>query len=49
MVLTAQRSDVTVLVRPTMSQRDDVVRHGRLADNPGVGTISAKGFSAETT
>ncbi len=43
--LSAEAADVAVLVRSAMGQRHDVVRHGRLADNPGGGTITAERFS----
>ena len=45
MALGAEAADVAVLVRSAMGQRHDVVRHGRLADNPGGGAIAAEGFS----
>jgi hypothetical protein len=32
-----------------MGQRHNVVRHGRLADYPGGGTIAAEGFGAKPT
>ena len=44
MALGAEAADVAVLVRSAMGQRHDVVRHGRLADNPGGGAIAAEGF-----
>ena len=44
MAFGAQASDIAVLVRTSMGERDDVVRHGRLADNPGGGAITAEGF-----
>ena len=44
MALGAEAADVTVLVRSAMGERHNVVRHGRLADYPGKGTITAEGF-----
>lgn len=48
MALGAEAADVTVLVRSAMGERHNVVRHGRLADNPGGGTITAERFGAKT-
>ena len=48
MTLGAKAADVAVLVRPAMAQRHDVIRYGRLADNPDGGTITAERFGAET-
>jgi hypothetical protein len=45
MALGAKAEDVAVFVRSAMGERHDVVRYGRLADNPGGGAITADGFS----
>jgi hypothetical protein len=45
--LGAKAADVAVVVRSAMGQRHDVVRHGRLADNPSASTIAAEGLRAE--
>ena len=44
MALGAEAADVAVLVAAALGERHDVVRHGRLADNPGGGAIAAEGF-----
>lgn len=44
MAFGAKTADVAVLVRSAMSQRHDVVRDGRLADNPDRSAITAEGF-----
>jgi hypothetical protein len=44
MAVGAEAANVAVLVRSAMGQRHNVVRYGRLADNPGSGTITAEGF-----
>ena len=44
MALGAEAADVAVLVRSATGQRHDVVRYGRLADNPGGGAITAEGL-----
>ena len=44
MALGAEAADVAVFVRSAMAQRDDVIRCGRLADNPGGGAIAAEGL-----
>ena len=41
MALGAEAADVAVLVRPTMGERHDVVRYGRLPDSPGESAITA--------
>ena len=48
MTLCAEAADVAVLVRSAMGERHDVVRYGRLSDNPDGGTITAERFGAET-
>jgi hypothetical protein len=47
MALGAQAADVAVLVRSAMGQRHNVIRYGRLADNPDGGAIAAEGFGLE--
>ena len=42
--LGAEAADVAVLVRSATGQRHDVVRYGRLADNPGGGAIATEGL-----
>ncbi len=44
MALGAKTADVAILVRSAMSQRHDVVRYGRLADNPDRSAITAERF-----
>ena len=44
MAVGAEAADVAVFVRSAMAQRDDVIRCGRLADNPGGGAIAAEGL-----
>ena len=45
MALGAEAADVAVLVRSAKGQRHNMVRHGRLTDNPGAIAITAEGFS----
>ncbi len=49
MALGAEAADVAVLVRSATGQRHDVVRYGRLADNPGSSAITAEGLDTEPT
>ena len=49
MALGAEAADVAVLVQSAVGERHDVVRHGRLADYPGAGTIPTEGLGAEAT
>ena len=49
MALGAQAANVAVFVRSAMGQRHNVVRYGRLADNPDGGTIAAEWFGLEAT
>jgi hypothetical protein len=44
MALGAKAADVAVLVRSATGQRNDVIRYGRLADNPDRSAITAEGF-----
>ena len=44
MALGTKAADVAVLVRSAMAQRHDVIRYGRLADNPGGVAIATEGF-----
>jgi len=47
MTLGTEAADIAVLVRPAMGERHDVVRYGRLADNPGERAITAERFSPQ--
>ena len=47
MTLETEAADIAVLVRTTMGERHNVVRYGRLPDNPGESAITAERFSPE--
>ncbi len=44
MALSTEAANVAVFVRSAMGQWHNVVRYGRLVDNPGEGAISAEGL-----
>ena len=49
MAVGAEAANVAVLVRSAIGQRHNVVRYGRLADNPDGGAVAAEWFGLEAT
>ncbi len=49
MALGAQAANIAVLVRSAMGQRHNMVRYGRLANDPDGCAIAAEGFGSEAT
>jgi hypothetical protein len=47
MAVGTEAANIAVLVRSAMGQRHNMVRYGRLADDPSRGTIAAEGFGSE--
>ena len=47
MAVGTEAANIAVLVRSAMGQRHNMVRYGRLADDPSRGTIAAEWFDSE--